>query len=97
MNGHHDVGESHAGDDIDLVALNEFLRQLHAQVGLELVVFFDHLNSRAAQFAAVVFHTEHESVVLVLAQSTGRAGQSTQKTDLHRLLRLRRQAAGGQT
>jgi len=73
VNRHHDIGESNAGDDVDFFFLNEFLSQLNAQVGFELIVFFEHLHRTVAQLAAQVIDGQHESVVLVLTQRTSRA------------------------
>ena len=96
VNGHHDVGEGDAGDDVNLVALHELLRQLHAQVSLELVVFLDHLNRRATEFSAQVLDAQHEGVVLVLAERASRTREGAHETNLDRL-GLRAQAHCCQT
>jgi len=65
---HHHVGEGHASDDVDLVALDELADDLHAQLWLELIVFFEHFNRGTPKLAARLFDAQHETVVHVLAQ-----------------------------
>jgi hypothetical protein len=72
------------------VLLQHFLGDLHADVGLELVVAVDHLEGHAAHLAAQVLDRELDRILHVLADDARRAGERGDESDLDLLLRQRR-------
>ena len=61
-----------AGHEVDLVLLQHLLGELHADLGLELVVAVDHLDGEAAHLAAEVVERELDRILHVLADDRGR-------------------------
>ena len=52
------MGIVRADDDIDLVALDQFVRCLQSHVGLELIVLADHRGLETAHLAVRGVHPE---------------------------------------
>ena len=69
------------GADIDFVAVNEFARDLVTQLRLELIVFFEYGDHLAAELAVQTLQAKHETVVLVLTDSSYRSRQWRGKAD----------------
>ena len=83
---HHHVRPDDAGDEVDLVLLQHLLGDLHADVGLELVVAVEHLDRQAADLAAEVLDGELDRLLHVLADHALRAGHRADEADLDLLL-----------
>mgnify|MGYP003694537395 CR=1 FL=1 len=80
--GEHDVREDDAGEEVHLVDLDVLLRDLAADVGLELIVADQHLGGQAAELAAVGLHGEQERVADVDADRGARPGKRADESDL---------------
>ncbi len=81
-----------AGQEIDLVAFQQFVGHLAPDIGLELVVGIDDLGRQAADLAAEHRQREVGGVLHVLADDAGRSAQRRDEADLHGVGGVRRQA-----
>ena len=79
---HQDVRRREAGDDIDLVALDQLAQRRQRGFGLLLLVFLDHGGGHASQLAAELFEREREAVELIASHVGRRAAQRREKAHL---------------
>src|ERR1022692_2636864 len=68
------------------VALDHLIGELTADIGLGLIVTLDELYWAPAQFVADTLEPELKAIEQLLTQSSGRARESRDKSDLDRLL-----------
>ena len=83
-------GNAEAGDEIDLVVDDQFLREALGVVGNRAVILQDDLDLLAGDGVALLLHVELDRVVDLLAGRRLAAGHRQDQADLHGLLRLRR-------
>jgi hypothetical protein len=67
---------------VHLVALDEVVDDLHADVGFELIVLLQHFGGQSAELAADVLDAEHEPVERLLPDRRRRSGQRRDETYL---------------
>jgi hypothetical protein len=93
---HHHVRPDDAGDDVDVVLLQHLLGDLHADVGLGLVVAVDHFRLEPADLAAEMVERELDRVLHVGADHALRTAHGGDEADLDLLLRRRRRSRSKQ-
>src|SRR6185369_2528105 len=79
-----------AGDEIDLVGLDQFFGLLLADIGLLAIVLVDHLDRLAAHLAAEMVERKLEGIAHVVADRSSRTAESRDKADLDAVGRARR-------
>ena len=80
--GQQHVRPDIAGDEIDLVGLDQLFGLLLADVRLLAVVLVDHFDRHAAHLAAHMIERELERIAHVVADHSGRAAEGRDKADL---------------
>ena len=80
--GQQHVRPDIAGDEIDLVGLDQLFGLLLADIRLLPVILVDHLDRLAAHLAAHMIQRQLERVAHVVADHSGRAAEGRDKADL---------------
>jgi hypothetical protein len=76
------IGPDVAGDEIDIVQVDELVGLLLADLRLEAVVLVDHLEVEITHLAAHVLDREIDGILLVIADHRGRCGERGDEADL---------------
>ena len=80
--GEEDVRPDEPGHEVHVVGLDELVRLLLADLGLEPVVLVDDLDVEPAHLAADVVHGEVDRVLHVAAHHGGAGGEGGDEADL---------------
>lgn len=82
----HDVRPDVTGNEVDVIGFEQFLRLLHADFGLLLVVLVNDLNRQAAELATEMIEPELKRVFHVGADRAGGPAERTDKPDFDGLI-----------
>ena len=80
--GHHHVRPDDSGDEVDVVLLQHLLGDLHADIGLGLIIAVDHLHLHTADLAAEMIERELDRVPHVAADHALRSAHRGDEADL---------------